>query len=51
MGSEISLVLERGGFCVGEFFGKMGKGNLFCGMLGFGVFEVGERLEEMIVSV
>lgn len=50
MGSEIKLVLEKGGFRSGEFFGKVEKGNLFCGVLGFGAFEVGEKLEGRIVN-
>uniref|UniRef100_G3RGJ9 Kinase n=1 Tax=Gorilla gorilla gorilla TaxID=9595 RepID=G3RGJ9_GORGO len=51
LGSETSPAPERGGPRDGEPPGKMGKGNLPCGMPGSGVPEVGKRPEERTVSV
>ena len=51
LGSETSPAPERGGPRDGEPPGKMGKGNLPCGMPGSGAPEVGKRPEETTVSV
>ncbi|XP_003275153.2 inositol-trisphosphate 3-kinase B [Nomascus leucogenys] len=51
LGSETSPAPERGGPSDGEPPGKMGKGNLPCGMPGSGAPEVGKRPEETTVSV
>ncbi|KAL0609319.1 Inositol-trisphosphate 3-kinase B, partial [Plecturocebus cupreus] len=51
LGSETSPAPERGGPHVGEPPGKMGKGNLPCGLPGSGAPEMGERPEETTVSV
>ncbi|XP_008067533.2 inositol-trisphosphate 3-kinase B, partial [Carlito syrichta] len=49
LGSETSPAPERGGPLGGEPPGKMGKGNLPCGMPGSRAPEVGERPEETTV--
>ncbi|XP_019514567.1 PREDICTED: inositol-trisphosphate 3-kinase B [Hipposideros armiger] len=51
LGSEISPAPEKGGPCTREPPGKVGKGNLPCGMPGIGVPEVGERPEEKTVTL
>ncbi|KAK2086129.1 hypothetical protein P7K49_035554 [Saguinus oedipus] len=51
LGSETSPAPERGGPHDGEPPGKMGKGNLPCGLPGSRAPEVGERPEETTVSV
>ncbi|XP_011359135.1 inositol-trisphosphate 3-kinase B [Pteropus vampyrus] len=50
LGRETSPALERGGPHRGEPPGKVGKGNLPCGMPGSGSPEVGERPEENTVT-
>ncbi|XP_008581749.1 PREDICTED: inositol-trisphosphate 3-kinase B [Galeopterus variegatus] len=50
LGSGTSPAPERGQPHGGESPGKMGKGNLPCGMPGFWASEVGERPEEKTVN-
>lgn len=51
LGSGTILAPDRGGARGGEPPGKMGKGNLPCGMLGAGQPEVGQRPEERTAIV